>query len=45
VVDDGARVYWLRRFTDHELAEMAAAVTGREPDLERIGRERRRLAP
>jgi hypothetical protein len=45
VVDDSARRFWLRRFSHVELARMAAAMTGREPDVERIGRERRRLLP
>jgi hypothetical protein len=44
VVDDSSRAWWLRRFNDEEIATMAAAVFGREPDLERIARERARLA-
>jgi hypothetical protein len=44
VVDDRARLFWLRRYTDEEIACMAAAVSGGDPDLERIARERRRLA-
>jgi hypothetical protein len=40
-VDDSARAWWLRQFTDAEIANMASAVTGgREPDIDRIGRER-----
>jgi hypothetical protein len=34
---------WLRRLSDDQLAEMAAAMTGRAADVERIARERRRL--
>ena len=45
VVDDSSRAWWLQQFTDFELAEMAAALTGGEPDLEHIAQERRRLAP
>jgi hypothetical protein len=33
-VDDSARLFWLRRYTNEEIATMAAAVSGREPDLE-----------
>jgi hypothetical protein len=33
-----------RRLSDAELAEMAAAVSGREPDRERIAQKRRRLS-
>jgi hypothetical protein len=36
-------VFWLRQFSDEEVATMAAAVFGREPVLERIASERRRL--
>jgi hypothetical protein len=44
VVDDTARLWWLRKFTDEEIATMAAAMTGCVPDLPRIASERERLS-
>jgi len=38
------RRFWLDRFSDDEIAEMAAAVFGAPADLARIASERRRLA-
>jgi hypothetical protein len=43
-VDDTSRVWWLRRFSDYEIARMAAAVFGKAADLEHLAAERERLA-
>jgi hypothetical protein len=40
----GVRRWWLGKFEDAELGEMAEALTGREPDLEHLAAERERLA-
>jgi hypothetical protein len=42
-VDDDARLWWLRQFSDEEIATMAAAVFGATADLKRVARERARL--
>jgi hypothetical protein len=41
--DDTDRRYWLSRFDDSEIAEMALFMFGRRPDRERIRSERERL--
>ena len=41
--DDTDRAFWLERFDDSEIAEMALFVFGRRPDRERIRSERERL--
>jgi len=41
--DDTDRVYWLERFTDDEIAEMALFMFGRRADRTRIRSERERL--
>jgi hypothetical protein len=41
--DDTDRLYWLERFDDEAIAEMALHMFGRRPDRERIHSERQRL--
>jgi hypothetical protein len=41
--DDEDRTWWLVRFDDQEIAEMALFMFGRRPDRERIRSERERL--
>jgi hypothetical protein len=41
--DDTDRAFWLERFDDSEIAEMALFMFGRRPDRERIRRESERL--
>jgi hypothetical protein len=41
--DDSDRRWWLERFDDSEIAEMALFMFGRRPDRERIRSERERL--
>jgi hypothetical protein len=41
--DDDDRAFWLERFDDAEIAELALFMFGRQPDRERIRSERERL--
>jgi hypothetical protein len=41
--DDTDRAFWLERFDDSEIAEMALFLFGRRPDRERIRSEREQL--
>jgi hypothetical protein len=41
--DDTDRAFWLERFDDSEIAEMALFMFGRRADRERIRSERKRL--
>jgi hypothetical protein len=41
--DDTARVYWLERFTDDDLCELATIIFNRPGSLRRIRAERERL--